>query len=269
MRLLQELNSSLNRLFLFELEDGHRVEAVHYRGDTLCISTQVGCAMGCPFCLSGRHGLSRNLSSEEIRGQYELLRERVSIRRVAVAGIGEPLMNWRSVKDAFWHFKEEGLGVSFYTTGYPLDRLRELLRLPHNGVSISLHTVREEKRNRLLPHAGSLKDLIGVLREELSTMPSRKRKRISLAYLLLRGVNDSLEELAEFASLLKELGVSATLLRYNQTVEDLQDVEDQEYERAFLFLRSYRIRVTLSTRFRKDTLGGCGRLVTDRSLTAC
>lgn len=269
MKLLQELSSNLNRLFLFELHDGKRVEAVYYRGDTLCISTQAGCAIGCLFCLSGKEGFFRNLSLEEITGQYELLRSRLDIKRVAVAGIGEPLMNWEKVKRAFWYFKDKGLKVSFYTTGYPTNKLRELLKLPHNGVSISIHSVKEEKRKNLLPHAGSLKDLVHVFKEELSTMPSRKKKKISLAYLLIKGVNDSEEELKGFALLIKELGVNATLLRYNQTTEDFQDVENWEYEKAFLLLRSYGIRVTLSNRFRKDNLGGCGMLVTNRNLTRC
>ncbi len=269
MKLLQELSSSLNRLFLFELFDGKRVEAVYYRGDTLCVSTQAGCAIGCPFCLSGKSGLLRNLSAEEIIGQYELLRDRLEIKGIALAGIGEPLMNWEAVEDAFWHFKNLGLRVSFYTTGYPVKKLKELLRLPHNGVSISVHSLRKEVRERLLPYAGSLESLIQTLREELSTMPLRKRKKISLAYLLLKGVNDTEEELKNFAMLVKSLGVSATLLRYNQTVGDFRDVEDWEYEKAFLLLRSYGIRVTLSNRFRKDPLGGCGTLVANRNLTGC
>ncbi len=269
MKLLQELSSSLNRIFLFELYDAKRVEAVYYRGDTLCISTQAGCAIGCPFCLSGKDGLFRNLLLEEITGQYYLLRDRLHIKRIAMAGIGEPLMNWERVREAFWFFKSIGLGVSFYTTGYPVGKLRELLRLPHKGVSISIHSVREQKRKSLLPHAGSLEDLVQALREELGTMPSRKRKKISLAYLLMKGVNDSKEELEELAGLAKDLGVSITLLRYNKTVEDFRDVEDWEYERAFLLLRSYGVRVTLSTRFRRDSLGGCGTLVANRSLTGC
>lgn len=267
MKLLQELQSNLNRLFLFELDDGKRVEAVHYRGDTLCISTQVGCAIGCPFCLSGKGGLLRNLSLEEIIGQYELLRDRLNIKRIAVAGIGEPLMNWERVKKAFWYFKDKGLKISFYTTGYPTDKLRELLKLPHNGISISIHSAREEKRKKLLPHAGGLEDLLQALKEELSTMSLRKKKRISLAYLLIKGVNNSEEDLVDFALLVKELGVNATLLRYNQTAKDFQDVEDWEYEKAFLLLRFHGIRVTLSTRFRKDSIGGCGTLVANRVLT--
>ncbi|MFN4319625.1 MAG: radical SAM protein [Aquificaceae bacterium] len=266
MKLLQELRSSLNKLFLFELGDGKRVEAVFYRGDTLCISTQVGCAIGCPFCLSGQEGLLRNLSLKELIGQYELLKDKVGIRRIAVAGIGEPLMNWEAVEEAFWYFKGLGLKVSFYTTGHPTKNLRELLNLPHSGVSISIHSTDEGKRKELLPHAGSLKELIETLKEELSHMSLRKRKKISLAYLLLRDINHSSQDLTELAKLAKELGVSITLLRYNKTREGYEDVGDMAYEKAFLLLRSYGIRVTLSTRFRKDRLGGCGTLRINRLL---
>ncbi|MCS7262740.1 MAG: radical SAM protein [Aquificaceae bacterium] len=264
MKLLQELRSSLNRLFVFELSDHSRVEAVFYRGDTLCLSTQVGCALGCPFCISGADGLRRNLSAEEILGQYELLRSALPVRRIAFAGIGEPLMNWEQVETAFWHFKKSGLGVSFYTTGYPTSKLRRLLQLPHRGVTISLHAVSEKKRKALLPHAGRLQDLLQALRETLKELPKRKRKRISLAYLLLKGVNDGEQDLRAFGELVRELGLSATLLRYNPTVKTYQDVEEEEYEKAFLLLRSYGIRVTLSTRFRKDSLGGCGTLTIRR-----
>ncbi|MFN3869991.1 MAG: radical SAM protein [Aquificaceae bacterium] len=269
MRLLQELNSELNRLFLFELPDHNRVEAVFYRGDTLCISTQVGCAIGCPFCLSGSGGLLRNLTLEEILDQYRLLKDRLSIKRIAVAGIGEPLMNWERVKEAFWYFKSMGLKVSFYTTGHPTKNLIELLRLPHKGVSISLHSTEESKRKKLLPHAGTLEELIKTLKGELKKLPQRKKKKISLAYLLLKGINHSLGDLKELARLAKELEVSVTLLRYNSTVEGYQDVGDLEYEKAFLLLRSYGVRVTLSTRFRRDRLGGCGTLLVNRELIGC
>lgn len=269
MRLLQELSSKLNRLFLFELTDGNKVEAVFYRGDTLCLSTQVGCALGCPFCLSGKEGLLRNLTAEEIIAQYKLIKDRFPIKRVAFAGIGEPLMNWSSVKEAFWCFKKKGLGASFYTTGHPSHKLRELLEMPHQGVTISLHSAFEHKRKKLIPHGGDLKELLKTLKESLTTLSVRKKKKISLAYILLKGVNDSEEDIRAFGELVKELGIGATLLRYNSTGNNYEDVEDSKYERCFLLLRSYRIKVTLSTRFRKDKLGGCGTLRVNRKSTEC
>ncbi|WP_333784331.1 radical SAM protein [Thermocrinis sp.] len=266
MRLLQELRSDLNRLYLFELDDGLRVESVFYRGDTLCISSQVGCAIGCPFCLSGSKGLFRNLSYEEIYLQYKLLKERLPIKRIAIAGIGEPLMNYQNVEQAFWAFKKDGVKVSFYTTGFPTDKLLNLLNLPHNGITISIHTLDEEKRKYLLPHAGSLKTLLDVLKTHLRVLSKRKKKKIGLAYLLLKGINDSQEELLEFAKLVKALGVNAVLLYYNTTNANFVQMSPEEYEKHFFLLKSQDVRVTLSTRYRKDKLGGCGTLLINRSL---
>src|SRR5690606_13490253 len=148
--------SELNRLFVFELSDGYKVESVFYRGDTLCVSTQVGCAIKCPFCLSGSLGLVRNLSSEEIYAQYDLLKDTLPIRRIAIAGIGEPLMNYPNVVTSFWRFKNMGLKVSFYTVGFPHTYLGHLIKLPHNGITVSIHSTRADKRKKLIPHGGNL-----------------------------------------------------------------------------------------------------------------
>ncbi len=265
MRLLRTLQSKLNKLFLFELSDGFTVEAVFYRGDTLCVSTQVGCPIRCEFCASGRSGLIRNLTSEEIYNQYAILKEFLPIKRIAVAGIGEPLSNWKSVKEAFSRFKSEGLKVSFYTTGYPTKHLEELLHLPHSGVTISVHSVKEDVRKRLMPHAGSLKELIDTLKRAVKNLSKKKRNKISLAYLLMKGVNDSEDELKAFARMVRELGVNATLLYYNAINEKYSPVSPEEYEKAFLLLKSHGVRTTLSTRFRRDKLGGCGTLVVNRN----
>ena len=264
MKLSEVLQSELNKLFLFELEDGYTVESVFYRGDTLCVSTQVGCPVRCSFCASGKNGLIRNLTWEEIYNQYALLKDKYPIRRIAVAGIGEPLINWKNVKEAFYRFKKEGLKVSFYTTGFPTKHLKELLNLPHAGVTISIHSLKDEVRKYLMPYTGKLEDLIKVLKEELPKLSKRKRNKVNLAYLLMKNVNDSEEELRSLAMLAKELGVGIALLYYNKTSE-FEPVSEKEYEEAFLLLRSYGIRVTLSTRFRKDKLGGCGTLVVNRN----
>lgn len=268
MKLLKTLQSELNKLFLFELEDGYTVEAVFYRGDTLCVSTQVGCPIKCDFCASGKNGLIRNLTPEEIYNQYALLKGRIPIKRIAIAGIGEPLANWRSVKEAFFKFKEEQLKVSFYTTGFPTKHLEELLKLPHSGVTISVHTLKENIRRQIMPHAGRLEELFNTLKRILPTLSKKKRNKVSLAYLLIKGINDSEEELRELSRIAKELGVNVTLLYYNQVNERYEPVSPEEYERAFLFLKSQGIRTTLSTRFRKDKLGGCGTLVVNRNYEA-
>lgn len=264
MKLLRTVKSALNKLFIFELEDGYLIESVHYRGDTLCISTQVGCHVRCTFCASGSHGLIRNLKVHEIVGQYGIVKEELPVKRIAVAGIGEPLANWRNVKEAFWHFKSQGLKVSFYTTGFPLKNLDELLDLPHSGVTVSIHSLDPLKRKVLLPHSGDMDSLLKFLEEKLSRLTKRKRNKISLAYLLLKGVNDSKEDLKRLAGVALRLGVGVTLLNYNDTGR-FMPVSPEEYENTFLFLRSLGIRVTLSTRFRRDKIGGCGTLTIGRT----
>ncbi|RLJ71314.1 23S rRNA (adenine2503-C2)-methyltransferase [Hydrogenivirga caldilitoris] len=264
MNLLRTIESKHNRLFIFQLQDGSTIEAVHYRGDTLCISTQVGCHVRCGFCASGKHGLLRNLRREEILSQYYVVSSFLPIRRIAVAGIGEPLANWGEVKAAFYEFKEKGLKVSFYTTGFPLENLRELLFMQHNGVSVSLHSLDRNKRKALMPYGGDLNRLVKFLKEELPLLPKGRKKKLSLAYLLIKDVNDSEGELIKLAQLAKELGVGVALLYYN-SVSDYPQMSPEEYERAFLLLRSLGVKVTLSNRFRKDKIGGCGTLTVGKT----
>lgn len=263
MRVLTSLKGPLNELFLFELEDGSRIEAVFYRGDTLCVSTQVGCPVRCGFCASGKEGLIRNLSWKEIYGQYELVKGTRPIKRIAVAGIGEPLANWENVKEAFWRFKGEGLKVSFYTTGFPLSNLRELISFPHAGVSVSVHSLDEKLRRKIMPFAGSLSRLLEFLRGEIPRLTKKKRRKLSLAYLLMEGINDGYEELERLARLASELGLSVHLLFYNDAL-GFATLSQEGYQRAIAFLKERGIRITLSNRFRKDKLGGCGTLVANR-----
>ncbi len=267
MRLLSVIEGDLNRLLVFELDDGSRVESVFYRGDTLCVSTQVGCSVRCIFCASGKNGLIRNLTPDEIFCQFKKASELFPIRRIAVAGIGDPLLNWKNVMEAFWRFKGEGLKVSFYTVGHPPHRLKELLLLPHAGVTISVHSTDRGVRRFLMPHAGDLRDVVKVLKETLPLMSKRKRKKVSIAYMPIQGINDSDEEVLRIGTLASELGVSVTLLYYNR-VSNLRPVSLERYETIFRKLRSMGVRVTFSTRFRKDRIGGCGTLIIDREVAA-
>ncbi len=259
MKLLHRVKGKFNELFVFELRDGYRIEGVLYRGDTLCVSTQVGCPVRCVFCASGRQGLIRNLNAEEIYGQYSLLKGIFPIKRIAMAGIGEPLLNWKSVKEAFLALHKEGLKISFYTSGFPLNLLNELIDLPHNGLTISLHSLDPIIRKRIMPRAGDLYLLISFLREKIPQLNKKRRKKISLAYILLKGINSSEKDLRALAELARSLKVSVTLLSYNST-GGFDPVSGDDYERAFLFLRKKGVKVTLSSRFRRDSIGGCGTL---------
>ncbi len=266
MQIEQIIEDRLNKLLEVKTEDEYTVESVYYRGDTLCVSSQVGCPVKCSFCASGKNGLYRNLSSGEIINQYLLAKEDgLEIKNIAFAGIGEPLLNWRNVKDAFFFFKREGLKCSFYTTGFPVDKFKELLELPHNGITLSLHAVTDEKRKQLIPYGNSIEEILETLKIHLSNLSNRKKKMYTLAYLLIRDVNDSKEEIDKLADIAKELGIGVSLLKYNE-IEGIpyKTTTEHDYERAFLYLKDRGVRVTLSNRYRTRKIGGCGTLMVNR-----
>jgi len=265
MKLEGIIQDQLNSLLEIKTDDGYTIESVHYR-TTLCVSSQVGCSVRCAFCASGLNGLMRNLSSQEIINQYEIAKDQgFEITNIAFAGIGEPLLNFENVKQAFDYFKSIGLKVSFYTTGFPIKYFKELLHLNYDGLTLSLHSVLEEKRKSLIPNSHSIEELIQVFEEHLKTLSSRKRKLYSIGYLLIYGENDSDEELEALANIAKRLNIGVSLLKYNE-IESLpfKTTPDEDYEKAFLKLKSHGIRTTLSNRYRTRKIGGCGTLMVNR-----
>ncbi len=267
MKVVRELKSPLNKLFVYETNDGYRVESVFYKGERLCVSSQVGCPIRCIFCASGKKGLLRNLSSEEIVNQYYLVKDFLRVKGIAIAGIGEPAANVESVEKAVEIFRKEGLKVTISTTGYPISNFKKLIRLPHNGVTLSVHSTSEEKRKRMFKLKEELPELLEAIEEYLATASSSRRKRFQLGYLLIKGLNDSEEELKELGKLAKRHKFPVMLMMFNQVEGiNLQPVTSEEYERAFKLLREEGVRVTLSNRFRRDKLGGCGTLTIGRRL---
>jgi len=266
MEIKTVINDKLNKLLEVETDDKYTVEAVYYRGDTLCISTQLGCPVRCSFCASGKEGLIRNLSDREIILQYELaILDGLEISNIAFAGIGEPLLNWENTKKAFNYFKEKGLKCSFYTTGFPTKNFEELLEINHNGITLSLHAVDEEKRKKLIPYGEPIEKILDIFKKHLDKLSNRKRKQYSVGYLLIKDVNDTEEELEKLAEISKWLGVGVSLLKYNE-IEGIpyKTTSDEDYEKAFLKLKSLGVRTTLSNRYRTRKIGGCGTLMINR-----
>ncbi len=266
MRILTTINDELNKLLEVETDEKYTIESVYYRGDTLCVSSQIGCPIRCSFCASGMNGLIRNLSADEIISQYELAKnDGLEIKNIAFAGIGEPLLNWENVKKAYEYFKNKGLKISFYTTGFPIKNFKELLNLNHNGITLSLHSVIEEKRKKLIPHGHPIDEILEVLKEHLSKLSNRKKKMYSLGYLIIKDVNDTEEEIVKLGNIAKELGIGVSLLKYNE-IEGLpfKTTPDDEYEKAFLILKNMGVKTTLSNRYRTRKIGGCGTLMVNR-----
>ncbi len=248
---------------LLDLADGQSVETVLLLPTGVCVSTQVGCAVGCTFCMTGREGLLRQLGSAEIVAQVVLARARQPVRKVVFMGMGEPAHNLDNVLEAIHLLGTAGdighKNLVFSTVG---DR-RVFERLPEGPVkpalALSLHTTNAALRARLLPKAPRLDP------EELVELGERYARAttypIQYQWTLLAGVNDGDEELERIVTLLKGRYAVMNFIPYN-TVDGL-DYQRPAWERAVAMARYLHQRGVL-TKLRRsagqDVEGGCGQL---------
>ncbi|PRQ07790.1 radical SAM protein [Enhygromyxa salina] len=263
----------LNRRYVVALGDGAAVESVLYRGDSLCVSSQVGCAVGCPFCASGANGLARNLELDELVGQVEAvdaaLADRgqgaaLGVRRVTVSGVGEPLHNPAVVPFIEW-CRARATPASITTSGGPLRRLRDWLgddAPPHNGISVSIHAGTESTRARTVPRGPALDPLFELLRERVGALSGARRRKLALAYLLLADLNDDDAEIDAFLARATPLGLKIHLYRYNPVpTSNQRQTDDARYEATFERMRARGLDVRRSSQARIEDNGGCGTLV--------
>ena len=248
---------------LVELADGQTVECVLLPRDAVCVSTQVGCAVGCVFCMTGREGLKRHLGSAEIVAQVVLARGLRPVRKVQFMGMGEPAHNLDNVLDAIELLGTEGAighrNLVFSTVG----DLRVFERLPRASVkpalALSLHSTNAELRAQLLPRAPRIDPAELV---ELGERCARATKYpIQYQWTLLEGINDSDEELARIAELLAGKYAVMNFIPWN-TVSDL-DFRRPTSARAMTMVRTLRERGILATvrdSAGQDIEGGCGQL---------
>ena len=248
---------------LVELSDGQTVESVLLPRDGVCVSTQVGCAVGCTFCMTGRYGLLRQLGSAEIVAQVVLARVRRPIRRVVFMGMGEPAHNMDNVLEAIDLLGTAGgighKNLVFSTVG---DR-RVFERLPLGTVkpalALSLHTTRAELRARLLPRAPQIDPAELV---ELGEVYARKTGYpIQYQWTLLEGVNDSDDELERIAQLLTGKYAMMNFIPYNSN-EGLgfKRPSDERANAMAAWLQQRGILTRLRNSAGQDIDGGCGQL---------
>jgi 23S rRNA (adenine2503-C2)-methyltransferase len=267
--IVREERGHYNRRFAVQLADGALVEAVLYRGDTLCVSCQVGCAVRCPFCASGANGLGRSLSAEEIALQVEeveaLLRaeNQPLFRGVTLSGIGEPLHAHEATRTFLERARRRNLRVTLTTSGGPLHRLREwLANEPHQGLTLSVHAGTEPVRARMVPHGPDLASLFGVLGEEVPRLSRSRKKRTALAYLLIAGENDADAELDAFVARARPLDLFVHLYAYNPVSSSAsRPVDRARYEAIHARMTAAGLTVRMSAQARIEANGGCGTLV--------
>ncbi|MGH7926599.1 MAG: 23S rRNA (adenine(2503)-C(2))-methyltransferase RlmN, partial [Candidatus Binatia bacterium] len=212
--------------FLFSLHDGQTIESVlipETKRLTLCISTQAGCAFGCAFCATALLGLKRNLSSGEIVEQVleagRALAPDTRITNIVLMGMGEPLANYAQtvraleiMTDTSWGIGVSPRRITLSTVGL-VPQIRKLMDETNVNLAISLHAPTDELRARLMPvnRKYGLKELMDCCR----ALPIPRRKRITFEYVLLRGVNDSLECAQAFCDLLSGVRCKINVIPFN------------------------------------------------------
>ena len=266
----RQISSDKTEKFLFRLEDGSLIETVlmnHVYGNSLCVTTQVGCNMNCAFCASGMHKKQRNLSTAEIILQVMSVSEIISkrISHIVIMGIGEPFDNYDNVIK-FMKIANEPKGleigarhISVSTCGLVpkiYDFAKEEMQ---SNLAISLHAPTNEVRNQIMPinKAYPLEVLIPAIKDYINAT----NRRVTLEYILLRDLNDTKECANKLADLIFGMNVYVNLIPYNE-------VREKPFKRSlpnamkefFDTLKKRGINVTLRQEQGHDIDAACGQL---------
>jgi 23S rRNA (adenine2503-C2)-methyltransferase len=263
------------RKFLLELTDRRRIEAVFIPDTpsmTFCISTQVGCAMACGFCLTGKMGLVRNLTAGEIAGQVRVLAAATGLLdhpfNIVLMGMGEPLHNYeQTLKALRMLHSEHGLAVSprrvtLSTVGIVpgLERLAREPLMPN--LAISLHATTEEQRTELVPpnRKYPLADILNACRR----FPLKKRSRITFEYVLLDGINDTPEDARRLVRLLDGIRSKINLIPLNPAPGIPYDrPSDARVDRFAQILADRHVTVSVRKSRGRDIRAACGQLIVE------
>jgi 23S rRNA (adenine2503-C2)-methyltransferase len=262
--------------FLLRLEDGEMVESVIIPGDdrlTFCVSSQVGCALACTFCLTGLLGLTRNLTAGEIVSQVVLLdRTGISTRfSVVLMGMGEPLQNYDNVLKAIAILNDDhgynlsSRRITLSTAGLipGLERLARESLFPN--LSISLTGASNLLRDQLMPinRKYPIEDVLAVVR----ALPPQRQKRVMLEYVMIKGVTDSLADARTLSELIGTIPLKVNLIPFNTAPElGFTRSDDDDVLRFHALLLEKGIATFVRKSRGSDVSGACGQLM-KKSLT--
>ena len=261
---------------LFCTASDHLIESVILRiasgRTTLCVSSQVGCAVRCRFCATGQMGIALNLTRDEILDQvvqanHVLRGEGRSIRNVVFMGMGEPLLNEAEVYQTLdvllspQCFDLSPARVLVSTVGIPDAMIRCAERFPRLGMALSLHSARQAQRESLIPMARRYP--LEVLRKAMEQVTAIQHQPLMVEYLLLDGLNDTDQDLSELIAYMHGLRVHINLIPYNAISEDAGLVGTTEERRRWFAAKLTNAGFTVTVRYSlgADIAAACGQLV--------
>ena len=260
---------------LLEFSDKMSVETVLMRydyGNAVCVSSQVGCNMGCKFCASGLIKKQRDLKASEMVAQVMKIQEYLDeegkgerVSHVVIMGSGEPFDNYDNVMNFIKIINEQkGLAIgarhiTVSTSGIP----DKIVKYSKEGIqvnlAISLHASNNETRNKIMPINKAFP--LEVLFDAIRTYETNSKRRVTIEYILLKGLNDSLKNASELASLLKGTFAYVNLIPYNEVNENEFRRSDKDGVRAFYEeLKRIGVNVTIRKEFGSDIDAACGQL---------
>jgi 23S rRNA (adenine2503-C2)-methyltransferase len=263
------------RKLVLELADGRHIESVFIPDTpsmTFCISTQVGCAMSCGFCLTGKMGLVRNLTAGEIAAQVRVLAKATGLLdlpfNIVLMGMGEPLHNYDNTMKALRIIHaEQGLAVSprrvtLSTVGI-VPRLEQLAHEPlMPNLAISLHATTDDERTKLVPP--NRKYPLADILDACKRFPLKKRSRITFEYVLLDGVNDSPDDARRLVKLLSGIRAKVNLIPLNPAPGiPYQRPSDARIDRFAQILADRHITVSVRKSRGRDIRAACGQLIVE------
>ena len=258
--------------YSYLLNDDNRIESVLIPEPprlTACLSSQVGCRLGCTFCQTGKMGLIRNLSTDEIVSQLYQLRNATETRisNVVFMGMGEPMDNFNNVSDALSIISDDrgicigSRKITISTVGLP-GGIEKLASLPGQyGLAVSLHSAVEKTRRILAPASRALP--LHRLKQDILEYNREKGRRVTLEYCLIENVNDSIEEAQALVEFSKNLECKINLLLYN-SIEgaDFRRPDSDVVEKFISYLYPRCQAVTLRRSRGADVSAACGQLGT-------
>ncbi len=272
-KMINRLSDDEAEKMLFAMDDDKIIEAAVMKqkyGNSLCISSQIGCNMNCAFCRSGKNKKERNLETSEMVGQIMFMERELNMKisTVTIMGIGEPFDNYDNVMKSIdiincpYGFYLGQRHISLSTCGI-VPKIHEFSKRENiNSLAISLHAPNDEIRNLLMPinKTYPLKELINAVKDFCSTA----NKRVFMEYIMLSSINDSVENAAELADLLKDINCTVNLIPYNDTeIEGFSRSSMNQMMKFYDVLKKNHIRVTMRREFGSSIKAACGQLKSD------